>query len=314
VIDAAGARSPVRGWLGEEGVTLPPERIVACGIAYCSRFFQLRPGADPGPLNRGYTGGGSFDRYSCLVFPADNRTFSVTLGLLPEDRALMRLHEDDAFVAAARSVELVADWVDPERAEPIGQVAAMRGLNNRWRPLVEAGRPPVLGVLAVGDSACITNPAHTRGSTLALVSALAAARAIDAHPADPATQLLHLDAELRGEQEQWWFDSVQQDAARLARWRPQMAPPDPPPDGWVSNGEAYLAAQRDPRVWRAFTRAQQLLIPAADVLGDTEVVARVRQVQAEGWSPPGLDAPGHDELVAVAAAASDGLAQGRAVG
>jgi hypothetical protein len=190
----------------------------------------------------------------------------------------------------------------------------MRGLNNRWRPLVEAGRPPVLGLLAVGDSACITNPAHTRGSTLALVSALAAARAIDAHPGDPETQLLKLDAELRGEQEQWWFDSVHQDAARLARWRPQMSPPDPPPDGWVSNGEAYRAAQRDPRVWRAFTRAQQLLIPAADLLGDAEVVARVRQVQAEGWSPPGLDAPGHDELVAVAAAASDGLAQDRAAG
>ena len=30
-------------------------------------------------MNRGYTAGSSYDRYSCLVFPADNGCFSVTM-------------------------------------------------------------------------------------------------------------------------------------------------------------------------------------------------------------------------------------------
>ena len=307
VIDAAGRRSPVPGWLQQLGVVLPPRQDIPCGIAYCSRFFRLRPFADRAPLNRGYTGGGSFDRYSCLVFPADRRLFSVTFGILPEDRALRVLHHGDAFVAAARSVPVVADWVDPERAIPVGDVAVMRGLSNTWDPLLAQGPPTVLGLLRVGDSACITNPAHTRGSTLALVSALAAAEAVDAHPNDPDAQLHALDAVLRAEHEAWFWDSVDQDTARLARWRPEQ-PPSPPRTAGdrsarLDNRQAAAAAQRDPDVWLAFTQAQQLLRPADTVLANPEIVRRSLELRASGWTPPSLDAPSHDELVALAGAA-----------
>jgi flavin-dependent dehydrogenase len=310
VIDAAGRRSMVAGWLEAAGAEIPDEQVVPCGIAYCSQFFRRRPGLPPGPLNRGYVAGGSFDRYSCLVFPADNGTFSVTFGILPEDRAMRGLHDDDAFLAAARAVPLVCEWLEPDDAVALSGVATMRGLENRFRPLAEGGRPAALGILAVGDSACITNPAHTRGSTLAVASGLAAARAIDEHT-DPADRALAVDGELRRTCEPLFEDSVEQDAIRLARWRPDGQAPPSPDVRRVSNGEANLAAQRDPVVWRAFTRAQQLLEPPATALADPEIVTRTRAVLDSGWQPPALAAPSHDELVAIGEA---GAAAGQALG
>ncbi|HET7416907.1 MAG TPA: FAD-dependent oxidoreductase [Solirubrobacterales bacterium] len=298
VVDCGGRRSPVGAWLADLGARLPDGEVVPCGIAYWSQFFERRPGAGRPPLNRGYVGGGSFDRYSCLVFPGDGDTFSVTFGVLPEDRALRGLSDERAFAAAARRVPVVAEWMDPGDCRPISDPAGMYGLENRWRPLVTGGRPAALGVVAVGDAACITNPAHTRGSTLALSSALAAARAVDEH-ADPEALALAVDRDQRADLEPWFHDSVEQDATRLARWRPGSEPPVPAA-GRVTNAEAAAAAQRDPVVWRSFTRAQQLLEPAA-VLGHADLVERTRAVLRSGWRPPALDAPPYDELAAAVA-------------
>lgn len=71
----------------------------------------------------------------------------------------------------------------------------------------------------------------------------------------------------------------------------------------MTNGEAFLAAGRDPVVWHAFTRLQNLLAMPADLLTDPDFVARVRAVQASGWRPPQVTGPSHDELVAIARAA-----------
>jgi 2-polyprenyl-6-methoxyphenol hydroxylase-like FAD-dependent oxidoreductase len=330
VIDAAGRRSPARGLLAEAGVPLPPELDVPCGITYYSRFYAR--GGDRSlatELNRGHTVGASFDRYSCLVFPADNDTFSVTFGVLPEDAELRVLRHDGAFDAAVRAIGSLAPWLDgkasPDGGDvvPLGPVAAMAGLRNRYRPWVDGDRPVALGLLAIGDAALTTNPAHTRGTTLA---ALAAGWLVDAvtATADPAERALRLDAAVRAGGLPWLHDSCAQDAARLARWRQPaqalpaptlpaptllaptlVAPPPRRPDGTaqVTNGEAFLAAARDPVVWHAFTRLQNLLALPADVLADPAVTARVRAVQASGWRPAAMPGPSHDELVTLASAA-----------
>lgn len=291
VIDAGGRRSPVADWTGGTA------EVVPCGISYCSRFFRRRPGVPSEPLNRGYLAGGSFDRYSCLVFPAEAGTFSVTFGFHPADKELRGLQDDDTFLAAAAAIPMVAPWVDPDRAEPLRPVAAMHGLVNRL-----AAPPPLAGLLPVGDALLITNPAHTRGTTLALLSALLAARAVVDHPVDPRERAAALAAAYRRELEPWYHDSIAQDAARLSRWRPEDVPAPTTtadPGSVVTNGEAFAAAQRDPVVWRAFTRAQQLLELPAAVLGDPAIVRRVRAVQASGWAPPSLAGPSHDELVEI---------------
>jgi flavin-dependent dehydrogenase len=298
VVDAAGKRSPMPGWVHPGGPPAP-SRDIPCGITYLTRFYQLRDG-EPGPLNRGFTHGASFDRYSCLVFPADNGAFSVTFGILPEDRALRGLSDPVAFQAAASAIAPIAPWVDPAVAEPTGGVALMASLHNLLRPAAPA--EPV-GLHALGDARCVTNPAHTRGTTLALVQAQHLAEVIDEHPRDPGARHEAMAAFTGGELAAWVEDSVAQDAARLARWRPDQAPSEPLIRHRLTNGEAYLAAQRDPAAWRSFTRLQNALVLPADVLDDPTMAEAVGLVRASGWSPAPSAAPDHDELVALITAA-----------
>lgn len=303
VVDAAGRGSPVPDLLTEAGAGLPAEKSVSCGITYYSRFYRLTdPTTLPGRLNRGYTAGSSYDRYSGLVFPADNGTFSVTFGVFPGDRELRGLHVEEAFEAAAAAVPALAPWVDPAVATPIGDVAAMAGLRNRVRRLVgDDGRPAALGVAVIGDAAVITNPAHTRGTTLAFLSAVLLAETLAEHGDDPPAFALALQAALDRELLPWFTDSVAQDAVRVARWDPAEPTAPPTPDGTVSNGECYTAGLRDPLVWAAFTRLQNVLALPGDVLADPAVVAATRAVLDSGWRPDPLPGPDHAMLAALVA-------------
>jgi 2-polyprenyl-6-methoxyphenol hydroxylase-like FAD-dependent oxidoreductase len=292
VVDAAGKRSPIRAWMGDP----EPERDVACGISYLTRFYRLR-GDAPMPLNRGFTHGASFDRYSCLIFPGDQGSFSVTFGVLPEDRELRILREPGAFDAAARALPLIAPWVDPSVAVPTSDVALMASLRNLLYPR-PADAPA--GLHAIGDARCVTNPAHTRGSTLALQTARVLADAVAHHPGDPDAQAELLDAHVDDDLAAWVEDSIGQDADRLARWRPGAEPEQPLWRHRVGNGQAYLTSQRDPWAWLAFSRLQNALVLPSQVLDDERLVRAHAEVLASGWSPPPVDAPSHDDLVALA--------------
>lgn len=304
VIDAGGRRSPVPGWLAELGRSVP-EDGAPCGVTYYSRYWVLHRAGDPGELNGANTVGGTFDRYSCLLFPADNGTVSVTFGVLPEDRALRELRFSEAFEAAVRSIPAIAQWVDASVAVPISAVSAMAGLHNRLRVLAPGGVPLLPGLLGVGDAVCTTDPAHSRGATLALESALACAHAVLEHGADQAAAAAAADAAQQDLLAPWLHDSVAQDDARLSRWRPDQPQPSgaPDPDA-VSHAEARRAAERDPQVWAEFTALQNLLRRPCDVLACPAVVRRVRAVLAGGPGPAGLQAPGHDQLAAKVQAAT----------
>ena len=298
VVDAAGKRSVLRrSAIG--GVAPPPARDVPCGISYLSRFYRLR-GAEPVRLNRGYTHGASYDRYSCLVFPADSGHFSITFGVLPEDREMRALLDPAAFDAAAASIPAIAPWVDPEVAVPTGPGALMASLHTVLRPAT-AAEP--LGLHAIGDALCVTNPAHTRGTTLALIGAQRLAEVITEHAGQVGDQAGAMAAFCDEELAPWVEDSVAQDAVRLARWRPDEEPAPAGSSTPVTAGEAYLAAQRDPAVWRAFTRLQNTLALPHEVLADPSVVAAVRSVQGSGWRPAPQPAPSREELVELARAA-----------
>lgn len=309
VIDASGRRTSVPGWLAEAGVELPTE-VVPCGISYVSRFYERRPGATPPRLTRGFTTGSSFDRYSCLVFPGDGRTFSVTFGILPEDKPLRGLADPGSFGAAVSAIPSLAWWVQPHNAVPTSDPRLMNGLKNRLRRHVVDGRPLVLGLAAIGDAVSTTNPAHSRGTTLAFVQAASVAdAAIRSGVVDCSMDVDGLTAFARRVDRAvdqnllpWFEDSIGQDAARLSRWRPDEDPGDRLPvssPDRVTNGEAIGASAFDPEVWARFARLQNLLDVPADVLADPVFVQRVRAVQASGASAPPAAAPSHDELVAL---------------
>jgi flavin-dependent dehydrogenase len=296
VIDATGECSPVPGWLAELGRVVP-EHSSPCGITYYTRFWVLHRNADPGELNCGHSAGGSFDRYSCLAFPADNGTFSVTFGVLPEDQDLHGLRLTQAFDAAAEIIPAITRWVDSSVAVPISGVAVMAGLHNRLRVLAPSGVPVLPGLLGVGDAVCTTNPAHGRGATLGLETALACALAVLAHGSDPEAASAAADAAQQEQLAPWFADSVAQDDARLARWRPDPAGSAADPDP-VGSAEAFLAAQADPQLWAQITPLQHLLRRPDEVLGDPDTAARVREV-LHGLPPTALEAPSHDRLAAL---------------
>lgn len=298
VVDASGRRTSVPGWLADVGIDVPTE-VVDCGISYVSRFYERRPGATPPRLTRGFTTGSSFDRYSCLVFPGEGRTFSVTFGILPEDRTLRGLTDGAAFDAAVSAIPSLAWWVQPHNAVPISDARTMNGLKNRLRRYVVDGRPLVLGLAAVGDAVSTTNPAHSRGTTLAFVQAATIADALVASRGDAVAFSRAVDAGVTTDLVPWFRDSVAQDAQRLSRWRPGDHEAPVPPDGTLANGEVAGAAQLDASVWARFARLQNLLDPPDRVLADPEVIAAVRAVQASGAKVPGASAPTHDELVGI---------------
>ncbi len=299
VIDATGSRSKISGWLAELGHPVP-ERRAPCAFTYYTRFWVLHRSGDPGELNRGNTAGGTFDRYSCLVFPADNGTFSVTFGVPPEDPELGGLRRGAAFDAAAASIPVISRWVDSSVAVPISGVAVTSetdGLHNRLRELAPAGVPVLPGLLAVGDAVCTTNPAHARGATLALESALACARVVLAQGADPVAVAAAADAAQQDLLAPWFDDSVTQDIAADADKAADPAEANNPAE--VNYADALVAAQRDPQVWAELTALQNLLRRPGDVLAHPGIVARVRDVLDGGWRPAPLEAPSHDRLVAM---------------
>lgn len=309
VVDACGRRTPVPGWLTDADQRIEvDEPGSSCGITYHTRFFQLRPGAVGGHLNRGYTAGGSFDRYSCLVFPGDLGAFSITFGTLPEDRALRSLTDPAAFTAAVAAIPLLAPWVEDDRSMPISDVRSMTGMDNRVRRITSDGRPGVAGLVSVGDAAATSNPAHTRGTSLALRHAQLVARAVADHGPGGDELAAACTRIVADELVPWVQDSAEQDAARLRRWRPDAEPEPATSFGAavlgaqrITNGEAYVAAQLDRDVWQRFTRLQNALDKPAGTLDDPELVAAVHRVQATGWSLPPEPAPSHDELADITA-------------
>lgn len=310
VIDATGRCSPVPGWLAERGRTVL-EHSEPCGAAYYTRYWVLHRSGDPGDLNCGNTAGGSFDRYSCLVFPADNGTFSVTFGVLPEDRQLRELRLPQVFDTAARAIPTIACWVDSAVALPISGVAAMAGLHNRLRGLAVDGEPVLPGLLAVGDAVCVTNPEHTRGATLGLESALVCARTVLAAGTDPVAVAVQADAAQQDLLGPWFRDSLARDDARLSRWRLEGHKPiGPPPDlDTVRIADALLAAQHDPWVWAEVTALQNLLRRPDEVLACPDLARRVRAVLDSGWRQEPVDAPRHDRLAAIVQTVASRLAK-----
>jgi 2-polyprenyl-6-methoxyphenol hydroxylase-like FAD-dependent oxidoreductase len=289
VVDATGRRSPIDRWLEQIGAQPTATWRAECGLAYFSRHYRLRPGAElPGlPSTRILAG---FDEFTAGIWGADNQAMQMAVAPLAADRRFRTLRDPDAFTSVLRTVPVYAAWLDT--MDPISPVFPMAGLHNTLRRLVTGGAPVVTGLHAIGDSICTTNPTLGRGLTLALSGIADLADTLSKHDGDWMAQALALDRLAADHVAPFYGDQAASDASRLAMLRHAIfgAPaPDPPPvlPDRVSYAQIRAAALLNPTAFRALWTINGMLRQPAEVYTDPQVVACTQQVlkQLSGAQP-----------------------------
>jgi len=292
VVDAMGRRSPLVRWLVGLPSGPPVEVSADTGIVYSTRFYRLEERAER-PVQEGPIGGDlGYMKYA--IFPADNRTFSITFAVPTDDAALRVLLHADPFDRAALAMPATSPWVESGRAAPITGVEVMARLVNRRVDFVRDGRPLITGLFSVGDAHICTNPLYGRGCSLALVHAYELARVLDGHDAASEDAALAFHEATAAELVPWYDAAVAQDAESQK-----------PAEGGEGVGFGSLvrdgllpAARRDARVMRAFLRAFNLLAPPASAMSDPYVVGKVLEAyQERDTRPPVRLGPPRGELL-----------------
>jgi 2-polyprenyl-6-methoxyphenol hydroxylase-like FAD-dependent oxidoreductase len=275
VVGAVGRRSAVPRWLAGIGVE-PAETEEDTGIVYLSRFYRLRPEAEPPPTDGPIGGDLGYLKYA--VFLGDNRTFSVTFAVATgDDRLRQRLVDPDGFDLAAQSLPTTAPWVEPGRSAAITPVHVMGGLlNRRVEYLGDDGQPIVLGFHALGDAHTCTNPLYGRGCSLAMLGATLLADTLELHPDDLTARSIAFEELAEREIRPWHAASVASDRMNRAA---DEATSEAEAEGSVSEGNhagdfvdprtfmrdvmrdgLMPAVRTDATVFRAFVRSFNLLM------------------------------------------------------
>lgn len=302
VVDCSGRRSPLSRWLEDLGTRPPEEEEADAGLAYYSRYFRLREGAEfprlYGPLIRelGYA--------SVFTFPADNGTFTLAVAPLAADAEMRVLKDDDAFLRAMAMFPSTRPWVDPDVSTPISSCAPIARIEDRRRRLVVDGAPVVTGVVAVGDSAFCTNPVLGRGSSCAFIHARLLGEVLGAHGDDFVALSLDLDDAAERLIRPWFDDSLATDRTRFATMEAAMrgepaTPPDPADPAAMMAAAMQVASGVDGVVFRAAVRRINLLDPLDAITTDPDVIGRAIAVWERRDELPQAPAPpARQELLA----------------
>ncbi len=325
VIDASGRRSRAAEWLPEIGAQKPREKSIHTGIFYFTRFYRLTgerpPGATAGLV------AGDVGWLKLATFPGDNDTFSITVGTDVGDEPLRAMADPEVFEAVIAAFPQIAVWRERGVSEPIDgpetPVLVMGGLSNRLRSFVVDGAPLVERFFSIGDAAYHTNPIYGRGATCALLSAVALADALAAHPDDFTAAALAYDARVKREIEPFWVSAAAADKLGRARTARDRRPSPSSlwslfssPDRVVADilGHALAvyfdrglipASRRDGQVYRAVMRVMNMLDEPRSGLLAPSVVARVLPVIAQSIAAGEVErpfpGPTRDEALAIIA-------------
>ncbi|MEW6271434.1 MAG: hypothetical protein AB1689_19305, partial [Thermodesulfobacteriota bacterium] len=258
-----------------------------------------------------HPGAADYNWVKYAIFPADDRTFSITLAAplaFPEMKMLARA---DAFDVVARSLPAVARWIDPARAEPIGDpahpVQAMGGLVNRLRRFVDERGPLADGLFVLGDAAYCTNPLYGRGCSQGFLHAELLGEALARHGRDLRAAALELDRAARRDIEPFYRASLAADreAVRKAEGRTPGGLRARLAARFFEDGVG-VAVRCDPVVYRAFVRMMNMLETPEQAFGSPRVVLHALCVWLRGKrrNAPYAVPPGPDRDAVLAACAA----------
>ena len=288
VIDASGRAGRATRSLRPAAASGGP-----CGIAYVDRQYQLRPGAEPGPLVNPIAWQADLHGYQAIVFLHEHGIFSVLLARPVAVPALAQLRHEAAFTAACRAIPGLADWVDPDRARPVTPVLPGGALLNAYRgqtgPDGQLARP---GLIFVGDAVATTTPTFGRGVTTTLLQARQLLRLVDEHGTDVQALGESFDAWCTEQIKPWVDDHIHMDESIRRRWAGEDVDLSQP----LPSDLILAAAEADPSLRTAY----------AGYLSMTELPSSLRAIEpraralyAGGWRPRPAPGPDRDELTEI---------------
>ncbi len=298
VVDAMGRRSPMSGWLAEQGLATPKQERSECGVIYYSRYYQVRPGLElpDGPWLLSPRGDLGYMGYAS--FPGDNGTFAAALGVPTGVSELKVFKDEGAFEAAVDRIPVLRMWVDPDLVDPITPVLAMANLQNTIR-LHDESTP--LGLFPVGDAYCHTDPVLALGLSFSLIHALETARALREHE-DPRDAFGAYSAATMPALRERYDLATGLDEQRLRMWTGH------PVDFAHRDGDyasfsmvaTGAAAMVDPGICRVFLRRIGLLDSTRVLDDDIALQEKIEGIFAEMMTKPRpAQGPAKDEMLAL---------------
>ncbi len=290
VIDASGrAGRATRSLASRAGVG------GACGQAYVDRVYQLRPGAEPGPMTNPIAWQADFDGYLGLIFRHEAGLFSALLVRRSDDVELRGLRNADAFEAATRAIPGLDAWTDPDRSEPVTDVLPGGALLNVFqRQTTDDGELVLPGLFFVGDSVATTTPVFGRGITTTLWQCEALLSLLDHDPEDLTGVGHAFDAWSVDAMLPWVEDHMHMDSALVDRWNGADVDLDAP----LPSDRILAAAEVRPDIMASAGGYLAMAAPPAS-LRAAEPIAR--EVYAGGWRPAYAPGPSRDELAEIIA-------------
>lgn len=270
VLDIAGRRSPVGGWLAQAGCRPPVVDNHTIGIAYFSRWYRLN--ADATRALDGVSDVSVTPFAIGLVFPGDNNVFGVTLAISVNDPTRTALRDPAVFDALAGLFPGPGAWLALD-AKGIDEVQIMAGLDNRWTALVDEHGPVVTGLLGVGDSITHTNPTLGQGVSLALLAAQRVASTVEAMDDGEKFALEYHDWALRTLKP--WFDhqvTVDRGDEAFLSGTAKLGQLD---EATRAQFALNPCALEDPVVMRAKAQVRHLVLSPREAFGTDEVRAHV---------------------------------------
>ena len=289
VVAATGRRSPLGRWLEDAGGRTPYESVEDSGFVYYGRYGRSADGQQQlhGPNLA------DFGSIGLLALPADDGTIGIGVIAASSDASMRKLRHEDAWQRVMRRLpdgEMLADL------EPISDLTAMAGIEDRYRRFVVDGEPVATGVVAVADAWAATNPTLGRGISLGVMHALLLRDTVRDHLDDPYALAVAWDDVTERVMTPWYEATIWHDRRKLQSYA-AVAGTAPPVDdqdwerfvalGRLTGGDLDLAV-------RWVSRFGFLLEPPQVLLEDADLAAKLDAAVPDNGMH---DGPSREELL-----------------
>jgi 2-polyprenyl-6-methoxyphenol hydroxylase-like FAD-dependent oxidoreductase len=288
VVDATGRNTVVPDLLAGLG-SGPREWRAESGFRYYTRYFQSGSDSMPAQLDWPLV---HQNGVTLITGPGDNGTWSVTISTSGRDQQLRELRHNEVWDRVLAHYPTVAPWA---KGEPLTDVQALGGMENRMRDHLRDGIPVATGIVAVGDSWATTNPQFGMGMTMGFWQAVQLREAVRAVGVRNKVDLgRHFEETRAATLVPLWRSSHAWDEHRLAEIDAEMAGESYTTDDpdWNLRHTLHQVRNQDPEVLRAYAEVACMLSGVEEAFVESGLLARV--VELGGTSLPRYSEPGPD--------------------